>query len=210
MGHIRSRNDRRMNPCLHVGRRPGDALARRPAGGTTIGEAINGGFDLLEAKCNRCDRVSLVPLGGLRHPPETPVWKLERALYCESCSEGRHYSRRQRAHVLGLTYARPEPEPIWAPARSEKSMGSFPSQAPARAISTAKFGFCICLQCGRSQGGLAVTRRPRSDTGRYFPAARLDRHSGTRPALQAPAMPRQRHFAAGPARDDAAPSRSSG
>jgi hypothetical protein len=26
------------------------------------GKAINGGFDLLEAKCNRCDRVSLVPL----------------------------------------------------------------------------------------------------------------------------------------------------
>ena len=33
----------------------------------TIGKAINGGFDLLEARCNRCDRVSLVPLWA----PET-------------------------------------------------------------------------------------------------------------------------------------------
>jgi hypothetical protein len=72
-----------------------------------IGKAINGGYDLLEAKCNRCDRVSLVPLQALKQPLETPVWKLEAALYCEPCSEGRHYSRRQRAHVLGLTYVRP-------------------------------------------------------------------------------------------------------
>jgi hypothetical protein len=45
-----------------------------------------------------------------KHPQDTPVWKLEAALYCEPCSEGRHYSRRQQAHILGLTYARPEPE----------------------------------------------------------------------------------------------------
>ena len=51
---------------------PGDPQAE-----PTIGKAINGGFDLLEAKCNRCDRVSLVPLRALRQPPETPVWKLE-------------------------------------------------------------------------------------------------------------------------------------
>jgi hypothetical protein len=29
-------------------------------------------------------------------PAGDPVWKLEAALYCEPCSEGRHYSRRQR------------------------------------------------------------------------------------------------------------------
>lgn len=54
---------------------PGDPQAER-----TIAKAINGGLDLLEAKCNRCDRVSLVRLRALRHPPETPVWKLEAAL----------------------------------------------------------------------------------------------------------------------------------
>ena len=53
---------------------PGDPQAE-----PTIGKAINGGYDLLEAKCNRCDRVSLVPLRALRQPPETPVWKLEAA-----------------------------------------------------------------------------------------------------------------------------------
>lgn len=51
---------------------PGDPQAE-----PTIGKAINGGYDLLEAKCNRCDRVSLVPLRALRQPAETPIWKLE-------------------------------------------------------------------------------------------------------------------------------------
>jgi hypothetical protein len=81
-----------------------------PQAEPTIAKAINGGYDLLEAKCNRCDRVSLVSLRALKHPSDTPVWKLEAALYCEPCSEGRHYSRRQRAHILGLTYGRPDPE----------------------------------------------------------------------------------------------------
>jgi hypothetical protein len=36
---------------------PGDPQAE-----PTIGKAINGGFDLLEAKCNRCDGVSPVGL----------------------------------------------------------------------------------------------------------------------------------------------------
>lgn len=82
-----------------------------PQAEPTIGKAINGGFDLLEARCNRCNRVSLVPLRALKQPAATPVWRLESALYCEPCSDGRHYSRRQRAHILGLTYARPDPEP---------------------------------------------------------------------------------------------------
>ena len=88
----------------------------RPNG--TAAKAINGGYDLLEAKCNRCDRVSLVPLRALRHPPDTPVWKLEAALYCQPCSEGRHYSRRQRAHILGLTCDRPKPNPKAEAART--------------------------------------------------------------------------------------------
>jgi hypothetical protein len=60
---------------------------------------------------------SLVPLRSLKHPPETPVWKLGAALYCEPCSEGRHYSRRQCAHILGLTYAQPDPEQPRMPGR---------------------------------------------------------------------------------------------
>jgi len=38
-------------------------------------------YDLLKAKRNRWDRVSLVPLRSLKHPLVTPVWKLEAALY---------------------------------------------------------------------------------------------------------------------------------
>jgi hypothetical protein len=56
-----------------------------PQAEPTIAKAINGGYDLLEAKCNRCKRVSLVALRALKHPPDTPVWKLEAALYCEPC-----------------------------------------------------------------------------------------------------------------------------
>jgi hypothetical protein len=87
-----------------------------PQAEPTIAKAINGGLDLLEA-CNRCDRVSLVALRALKQPPETPVWKLEAALYCEPCSEGRHYSRRQRAHIVGLTQARPDPAEPRMPSR---------------------------------------------------------------------------------------------
>lgn len=61
-----------MGPAAWQCRRP--AILRREP---TIGKAINGGFDLLEAKCNRCDRVSLLSLWALRQPPDTPVWKLE-------------------------------------------------------------------------------------------------------------------------------------
>src|ERR1700759_4772159 len=55
----------------------------------TIGKAINGGYDLLEAKCNRCRRVSLVSLRGLKRPANTPILKLEAALLCEPCSDTR-------------------------------------------------------------------------------------------------------------------------
>jgi hypothetical protein len=79
-----------------------------PQANPTIGKAISGGYDLLEAQCNRCDRVSLVPLRALDRAPDTPIWKLEAALFCEPCSSRRW---RQRAHILGLTFARPDPEP---------------------------------------------------------------------------------------------------
>jgi hypothetical protein len=88
-----------------------------PQAEPTIAMAINGGYDFLEARCNRCDRVSLVALRALKQPPATPVWKFEAALYCEPCSEGRDYSRRQRAHILGL----PHPQPQNASRKRRKS-----------------------------------------------------------------------------------------
>lgn len=68
----------------------------------TIGKAINGGYDFLEAKCNPCRRMPLVAQRKLRRPADTPILKLEAALFCEPSG-----ARRKRAHILGLTYARP-------------------------------------------------------------------------------------------------------
>jgi len=64
----------RSGGVVHSGRRR--RVTRRQNAEPTIAKAINGGFDLLEAKCNHCDRVSLVALGAVRQPPDTPVWKL--------------------------------------------------------------------------------------------------------------------------------------
>jgi hypothetical protein len=83
---------------------PGNPIAE-----PTIAKALNAGFDLLEVKCNRCRRVSLVALRAVNRRRGTPIWQLEASLSCEPCSEQRR--RRQSAHILGLTYVRPDPEP---------------------------------------------------------------------------------------------------
>jgi hypothetical protein len=95
---------------------PAMPLPGAPLAEPTIAKALNAGYDLLEVKCNRCRRVSLVALRALIRRPDTPIWKLEAALSCEPCSdlltrEGSKIKRRQRAHILRLTYARPDPEP---------------------------------------------------------------------------------------------------
>lgn len=77
-----------------------------PQANPTIAKALNAGYDLLEAKCNRCRRISVVPLGGIKRPADTPIWKLEPALYCEPCSDAR--ARRQRAHIVRLIYTKPD------------------------------------------------------------------------------------------------------
>lgn len=85
---------------------PGEAQAN-----PTIAKALNAGYDLIEAKCNRCRRVSLVSLRTIKRPASTPLWKLEPALFCEPCSESRPGGKRQRAHILRLTYARADSDP---------------------------------------------------------------------------------------------------
>jgi hypothetical protein len=80
-----------------------------PQAEPTIAKALNAGYDLLEVKCNRCRRVSLVVLRAIRRKADTPIWKLEPALFCEPCTEQRN--RRTSAHILRLTHARPDPEP---------------------------------------------------------------------------------------------------
>ncbi len=84
---------------------PGDPQAE-----PTIGKAINAGYDLIEAKCNRCGRVSLVALRSISRPADTPLWKLEPVLFCEPCSETKPGGRKQRAHILRVTCALPDPD----------------------------------------------------------------------------------------------------
>jgi hypothetical protein len=77
----------------------------------TIGKALNTGYDLLEVKCNRCRRVSLVSLQSIRRPATTALWKLEPVLFCEPCSERAPGGRKQRAHILRMTCAKTDGEP---------------------------------------------------------------------------------------------------
>lgn len=91
---------------------PGEAQAN-----PTIAKALNAGYDLLEAKCNRCRRVSLVALRPIKRPASTPLWKLEAALFCEPCSEAMPGGRKQRAHILKVTRAKPDPQ---APAKAKR------------------------------------------------------------------------------------------
>jgi hypothetical protein len=55
---------------------------------------------------------------SLKQPIDTPVRQLKAAVcvaaYCEPRSGERHCRRRQRAHILGLTYARPDPDALQA------------------------------------------------------------------------------------------------
>ena len=95
------------NAIMWAGR-PAMPSPCEPQANPTISKALNAGYDLLEAKCNRCRRISLVPLRGLRRAPSTPIWKLEPALYCEQCTEKRIGGRRHRAHILRLTFVRPD------------------------------------------------------------------------------------------------------
>jgi hypothetical protein len=95
----------------HVGRWPAMPSPGEAQANPTIAKALNASYDLLEVKCNRCRRVSLVSLRAIKRPATTPpLWKLEPALFCEPCSETRPGGRKQRAHVVKLTCANPEGE----------------------------------------------------------------------------------------------------
>lgn len=82
-----------------------------PQANPTIGMALSAGYDLLEVRCNRCQRFSRVPLLAAKRKPDTPIWKLEASLFCDQCSGGRKPEHRQRAHIIGLVCPKPDPEP---------------------------------------------------------------------------------------------------
>ena len=56
----------------------------------TIAQCLNGGLGWLEVECNRCKTRASLPLGAIRRPRDTPIWKLEASLKCRSCRKGRY------------------------------------------------------------------------------------------------------------------------
>jgi hypothetical protein len=56
----------------------------------TIAQCLNGGLSWLEVECNRCKTRASIPLGDIRQPRDTPIWKLEASLKCRSCKKGRY------------------------------------------------------------------------------------------------------------------------
>jgi hypothetical protein len=57
----------------------------------------------LEVECNRCKARASLPLHALRRPRDTPIWKLEPALKCRSCTRGRYAPP---VHMIKLTETR--------------------------------------------------------------------------------------------------------
>lgn len=56
----------------------------------TIGQCLNGGYGFLEVQCKRCRNRVSIPLQYVRRKPDTPVWRLESAFRCRSCSTVRY------------------------------------------------------------------------------------------------------------------------
>jgi hypothetical protein len=69
----------------------------------TIAHCLNGGCGWLEVECHRCKTRASIPLGSIRRPRHTPIWKLEAALKCRSCKRGRYAPP---VHMIKLTMER--------------------------------------------------------------------------------------------------------
>src|ERR1700690_4524176 len=69
----------------------------------SIGQCLNGGYGFLQVKCHRCDTEASIPLGCVRRPRGTPVWKLEPSLKCRNRRKGRYAPP---VHMIKLTEER--------------------------------------------------------------------------------------------------------
>jgi hypothetical protein len=67
----------------------------------TLGDALNGGYTYLEARCLGCDAHQTVALDIVRRPKTTPIHELERYMRCKDCSEVRSYAYK-RSHLVAL------------------------------------------------------------------------------------------------------------
>jgi hypothetical protein len=66
----------------------------------TISQCIHGGLGWLEVECVSCKTRASLPLGAIRRPRDTPIWKLEASLKCRSCRKGRYAPG---VHMIKLT-----------------------------------------------------------------------------------------------------------
>src|SRR3954454_5194214 len=69
----------------------------------TIGQCLNGGYGWVEVECNPCKTRATNPLDAIRHPRNTPIWKLEGSFRCRSCGTGRY---KPPVHMIKLTAER--------------------------------------------------------------------------------------------------------
>jgi hypothetical protein len=56
----------------------------------TIAQCLNGGYGWLEVERHLCKARASIPLDAIQCPRNTPIWKLEAALKCQSCRKGRY------------------------------------------------------------------------------------------------------------------------
>jgi hypothetical protein len=56
----------------------------------TIAQCLDGGYGWLEVERHLCKARASIPLDAIRCPRNTPIWKLEAALKCQSCRKGRY------------------------------------------------------------------------------------------------------------------------
>jgi hypothetical protein len=54
----------------------------------------------VEVESPRCKTRASVPLDAIRRPRDTPIWKLEAGLKCQSCKKGRYAPP---VHMIKLT-----------------------------------------------------------------------------------------------------------
>jgi hypothetical protein len=69
----------------------------------TIAQRLNGGYGWLEVERRLCKARASIPLDAIWCPRNTPIWKLEAALKCQSCRKGRYSPP---VHMIKLTQER--------------------------------------------------------------------------------------------------------
>jgi hypothetical protein len=83
----------------------------------TIGQCLNGGLCWLEVECRRCKTRASLPLDAIRRPRDTPIWKLEAALKCRSCRNGRYAPP---VHMIKLSETREITPYLWVHPSEER------------------------------------------------------------------------------------------